>query len=230
MIRVFVGYDRRAGLLYDVFVHSVMRRSSVPVAFTPLNLQHLSPFLRRPLDPLQSTEFSFSRFLTPFLCGYQGWALFFDNDMLMLDDIAELWAMRDERYAVQVVKHEHRPREGHKFLGEVQTAYEKKNWSSLMLFNCAKCTALTPDYVSSASGLALHQFKWLGADSEIGEIPGRWNYLVDYDPAAPLSEISNLHYTLGGPYYHAYRDCGYADLWLAEREHLLQIEERKLQS
>ena len=30
-----------------------------------------------------------------------------------------------------------------------------------MLMNCRKCTTLTPDYVNKASGLELHQFKWL---------------------------------------------------------------------
>lgn len=229
MIRVFIGYDRRAGMIYDVFAHSVMRRSSAPVAFTPLYIDYLSQHLKREINPLQSTEFSFSRFLTPFLCDYQGWALFFDNDMIMLDDIAKLWALRDDRYAVQVVKHTHQPKEDTKFLGEVQTKYEKKNWSSVMLFNCAKCRTLTPEYVSQASGLELHQFKWLGSDAEIGEIPHRWNHLVDYDPTLPLSEVSNLHYTLGGPYYSEYIHCAYADTWLAERDHLLFMEERKLQ-
>lgn len=229
MIRLFIGYDRRAGMIYDVFAHSVMRHSSRPVSFVPLNIQYLSQFMQREINPLQSTEFSFSRFLTPFLCDYEGWALFFDNDMVMLDDIAKLWALRDDRYAVQVVKHTHQPKEDTKFLGEVQTKYEKKNWSSVMLFNCAKCRALTPEYVSKASGLELHQFKWLESDDQIGELPHRWNHLVDYDPQLPVDQVSNLHYTLGGPYYSAYRDCGYADLWLAERDHLLFMEERKLQ-
>lgn len=229
MIRVFIGYDRRAGMIYDVFAHSIMRRSSRPVALTPLYADYLSQFLQREINPLQSTEFSFSRFLTPRLCNYQGWALFFDNDMVMLDDIAKLWALRDDRYAVQVVKHSHQPKEATKFLGEKQTPYDKKNWSSVMMFNCARCTALTPEYVSRASGLELHQFKWLAGDHEIGEIPHRWNHLVDYDPTLPVSEVSNLHYTLGGPYYSAYTDCSYAKVWTDERDHLLHMEERKLQ-
>ena len=182
MIRVFIGYDRRAGMICDVFAHSIMRRSSKPVAITPLYIDYLSQYLKREINPLQSTEFSFSRFLTPFLCNFEGWALFFDNDMVMLDDIAKLWALRDDRYAVQVVKHTHQPREDMKFLGEVQTKYEKKNWSSVMLFNCAKCRTLTPEYVSKASGLELHQFKWLNDDDMIGALPDRWNHLVGYNP------------------------------------------------
>lgn len=230
MIRVFIGYDRRAGMIYDVFAHSVMRRSSQPVALTPLYIEYLSQFLKREINPLQSTEFSFSRFLAPYLCNFEGWALFFDNDMIMLDDIAKLWALRDDRYAVQVIKHSHQPKEATKFLGEAQTSYDKKNWSSVMMFNCAKCKTLTPDYVSKASGLELHQFKWLAGDHEIGELPHRWNHLVDYDPTLPVAEVSNLHYTLGGPYYSAYQQCSYADVWLTERDHLLHMEERKLQA
>ena len=101
-----------------------------------------------------------------------------DCDMLVLDDIAKLWAFRDDKYAVMCVKHEHEPKEEKKFLGTTQTRYEKKNWSSVMLFNCAKCTALTVDYVNTASGLELHRFNWLGSDDLIGEIPHQWNLLV----------------------------------------------------
>src|SRR6185503_17813923 len=155
----------------------------------------LASVFRRESNPLQSTQFSFSRFLVPFLCGYEGWALFTDCDMLVLDDIAKLWALRDERYAVQVVKHVHVPKEDVKFLGAVQTRYEKKNWSSVMLMNCAKCTALTPDYVNNASGLELHQFKWLAGDHLIGELPPRWNHLVGFDPPRPDAGL--VHFTTG---------------------------------
>jgi hypothetical protein len=170
---------------------------------------------------LQSSDFSFSRFLVPHLCDYRGWALFMDCDMLVLDDVATLWALRDEAFAVQCVKHDHVPAEATKFLGEAQTRYEKKNWSSVMLFNNAKCRALTPDYVNRASGLDLHRFQWLGNDDLIGVIPHRRNHLVDYDPSLPAAEISNLHYTTGGPYFPDYVTCGYADLWYAERERML---------
>ena len=84
-----------------------------------------------------------------------------------------------------------------------------------MLFNNAKCKALTPDYVNRASGLELHQFKWLENDGLIGELPNRWNHLVDYDQ--PKDDIALLHYTQGGPYFDAYRNCGYADVWNQEK-------------
>jgi hypothetical protein len=220
-IRVFIGYDTREAVAFSVLAYSIHARASAPVTVAPLMLSQLRGAMRRERHPLQSTDFSFSRFLVPSLAGFEGWALFMDCDMLMLDDIANLWALRDERYAVMVVKHSHLPRETKKFLNEPQSPYEKKNWSSVMLMNCAKCTALTEDYVNSATGLQLHRFEWLGDDALIGEIPHRWNYLVDYDPPAQKHELSNIHYTIGGPYIPGYETCSYADLWFAERERML---------
>lgn len=229
-VRVFIGYDRRVPVIFHVASHSIMVNSSVPVAITPLVIDHFEGILNREINPNQSTEFSFSRFLTPYLSGYQGWSLFMDNDMLFMDDIAKLWAARDDKYAIQVVKHDHQPKEQTKFLGERQTSYQKKNWSSVILFNNARCKALTPDYVSKASGLQLHQFKWLDSDDAIGEIEHRWNHLVDYDPELPAEQIANLHYTSGGPYFEETADCGYADLWIKAREDMLRVEARKLKA
>ena len=223
-VRVFIGFDSREEVALHVLSRSIWERASLPVSITPIRLSQLEGVFSRERDPLQSTEFSFSRFLTPWLCGYEGWALFTDCDMLMLDDIARLWAIRDERYAVMCVKHDHRPMEDTKFLGEVQTRYQKKNWSSVMLFDCAKCTALTPKYVNTASGLELHQFKWLGDDGLIGEIPDAWNHLVGYQE--PRDGMSLVHYTIGGPYFHEYADCEYATEWNREREGMLYCEQR----
>lgn len=221
MIRIFIGYDPREAVAYNVLAHSIQARASKPVAIAPLMLSQLGKVMWRERHNLQSTDFSFSRFLVPHLCAYGGWALFMDCDMLMLDDVAKLWALRDDRFAVMCVKHDHVPAETTKFLGETQTRYEKKNWSSVMLFNNSKCRALTPDYVNSASGLDLHRFNWLGDDKLIGEIAHRWNHLVDYDPTVPANEVSNLHFTTGGPYFPDYAACSYADLWFAERERML---------
>jgi lipopolysaccharide biosynthesis glycosyltransferase len=219
MIPIFIGYDPREAIAFSVLAHSIHARASEPVSITPLMLTQLKGVLTRERHPLQSTDFSFSRFLTPYLSGYSGWSLFMDCDMLVLDDIAALWAMRDERYAVMAVKHDHVPREATKFLGEPQTKYEKKNWSSVMLFNNARCKALTPDYVNTASGLELHQFKWLNDDALIGELPERWNHLVGYN--APRADAALVHYTLGGPYFAEYAGCEYADAWRHERDAML---------
>lgn len=221
MIKVFVGYDHREAVAFNVLSHSINRRSSQPVMVAPIMLSQLDGLMTRQRHPLQSTDFSFSRFLTPYLCDYEGWAVFMDCDMLMLDDIANLWALRDDNYAVMVVKHDHKPTEDTKFLNQAQTKYEKKNWSSVMLMNCAKCKALTVDYVNEASGLDLHRFHWLESDDLIGEIPHGWNHLVDYDPTIPADQVSNLHYTSGGPYFDDYKDCSYAAEWFAERDDML---------
>ena len=225
MIRVFIGYDPREAVAFSVLAHSIHERASEPVAIAPIRLSELSGIYRRARDPLQSTDFSFSRFLTPWLCDYRGWALFTDCDMLVLDDLARLWALRDERYAVQVVKHEHVPKEDVKFLGAKQTKYGKKNWSSVMLMNCERCTRLTPEYVNAASGLELHQFKWLDSEELIGALPSRWNHLVGYDP--PRRDAALVHFTIGGPYFEEYRDCEYAAEWFGERERMLRAEQRQ---
>jgi len=214
MIRIFIGYDSREAVAFSVLAFSIFSRASAPVSITPLAAASLRTVFWRERDPLQSTEFAFTRFLTPYLSGYEGWSLFLDCDMLVLDDLAELWRLRDERYAVQVVKHDHRPRETVKFLGQPQTAYAKKNWSSVMLMNNARLRALTPEYVNRASGLELHQFKWLGDERLIGELPRRWNHLVGYDP--PTESAALLHFTLGGPYFEDYADGEHSDLWRAE--------------
>lgn len=219
MIKVFVGYDRREPVLFSVLSHSIHTHASKPVLISPLLITELKNIYWRKLDPLQSTEFSFSRFLVPYLCGYEGWAIFVDNDMVVKSDINKLWEMRDDRYAVMCVKHSHNPKEILKFRNSVQTKYEKKNWSSMMLFNCAKCKGLSLDYVNSASGLELHQFKWLASESLIGELPKVWNHLVDYDDYDENACL--VHYTSGGPYFEEYRNCGYAEDWIKAREHMM---------
>ena len=225
MINVFIGYDPREAVAYSVLAHSIHARASQPVTIAPLMLSELGGILTRERHPLQSTDFSFSRFLTPFLSSYTGWSVFMDCDMLVLEDIARLFALRDERYAVMAVKHDHVPKEAKKFLDQPQTPYQKKNWSSVMLFNNAKCRALTSDYVNTASGLELHQFKWLADDELIGEIPARWNHLVGYNP--PRRDAALVHYTLGGPYFDEYRDCEYAQEWRNELRAMLGVEQRK---
>lgn len=224
VIRIFVGFDPRETVAWHVLVHSILARSSRPVSFVPLALRHLGGVMWRERSPLQSTDFSFSRFLVPYLSGYQGWSIFMDCDMLVLADIAELWGLRDERYAVMCVKHDHRPQEQTKFLDAVQTRYEKKNWSSVMLFNNERCRKLTPEYVNNASGLDLHQFRWLDREEEIGALPEEWNYLVGYSKKGKM--IKNVHFTLGGPYFWEFQDCEYSREWLIEKERMLAVDQR----
>ena len=226
MIRVFIGFDTVETVAFHVRAHSIHVRASEPVSVTPLMLSQLSDVMTRERHELQSTEFSFSRFLVPYLCDYEGWAVFMDCDMLVLDDMANLWKLRDDKFAVQVVKHDHVPKEATKVRGQPQSKYEKKNWSSVMLYNNAQCKALTPDFVNSASGLELHRFQWLESDDLIGEIPHRWNRLVGYDEAIPTKDVSNLHYTIGGPYFDDYADVDYAGEWFAERGAMLRCDQK----
>ena len=211
MINVFIGYDSKERVAYNVLSHSIIQKSTKPVAITPIALNNLKDDFVRERNALSSTEFSFSRFIIPHLMNYRGWALFMDCDMLMFEDIAELWRLRDDKYAVQVCKHDYVPKNTTKFLGQTQTAYPKKNWSSFMLMNCAKCSALTPDYVNSATGLELHQFKWLESDDLIGSLPLEWNWLVgEYEYK---DDVKNVHFTEGGPYFEQYKGCDYTIDW-----------------
>lgn len=214
MLNVFIGYDTRETIAWHVLAQSIISRSSEPVSVTPIMLSQLDGIFHRERNELQSTDFSFSRFLTPYLSNYKGWSLFLDCDMLVMEDIASLFDYVDEDYAVMCVKHNHIPKEETKFLGAPQTKYDKKNWSSVMLMNNEKCKALTPEYVSTASGLDLHQFKWLEDDGLIGELPPEWNHLVGYDDTILFPNL--VHYTIGGPYFDEYEDTEYADEWYEE--------------
>jgi len=225
-IPIFIGYDPRLRAAVNVLIDSLVQHSSRPLAITPIVARQMGPALWRRRGQDESTEFSISRFLVPYLMGYQGWALFMDGDMLARDDINELWDLRDDRHAVMVVQHDHRPSSPLKFGGARQSAYPRKNWSSLILFNCARCQALTPAYVNTASGLALHGFEWLAGEEEaIGALPGeRWNHLVDVQPEpqcrADRGGPALLHWTLGGPWFRDSRTAGgpLAAEWFAARD------------
>ena len=216
MINIFIGYDSKEKVAYNVLSHSIIQNSTKPVAITPIALNHLKDDFVRERNSLSSTEFSFSRFMIPHLMNYQGWALFMDCDMLMFEDVSKLWRMRDDSKAIQVCKHDYIPKEKTKFLGQPQTAYPKKNWSSFMLMNCNKCSSLTPDYVNRASGLELHQFKWLEGDHLIGDLPLEWNWLVgEYEHK---DDVNNVHFTKGGPWFDEYAKCDYSQDWFKNLE------------
>lgn len=222
MLGVFIGYDPKESVAFYTLAHSILRRSSTPVTIAPLMQSQLKGLYTRPRGPTESTEFSLTRFLVPHLAGYRGWSVFMDCDMLCRSDIAELAAQieRQPDKAVLVCKHDYVPKTERKFLDQVQTKYPRKNWSSLMLFNNERCRALTPDYVNSASGLELHRFEWID-DALIGALPLEWNWLVGEYDRRPDAKI--VHYTLGGPYFDATRDCDYAQEWFAEFESMRQV-------
>ena len=226
-VPIFIGYDPRERAATNVLIDSLYQFSSMPLAIMPIVTPQLEAqgLFKRERDPKQSTAFSFTRFLVPRLMNYQGWAIFMDCDMLARGDIAYLWNLRDDRYAVMCVQHDHVPAETVKFLGEVQSPYPKKNWSSLMLLNCSRCTALTVEYVNTASGLELHRFHWLAGDHEIGPLPPGWNHLVDVQDPALAKEAMLLHWTLGGPWFSEQRTMGgeLAAEWFASRDAAVKL-------
>lgn len=219
MIRVFIGYDPAETVAYHVLCHSILRRSSVPVSFTPINKRNIDEFNRGKEDG--STEFSFSRFLTPYLSGYTGQSIFMDCDMIVLCDIAELIEQCDLRHDVFVVKHDYTPKPGIKFLGNTQHVYPRKNWSSVMVFNNAfpGCKKLTPEVVNKESGAYLHQLKWC-RDERIGELGSEWNHLVGEYDENPGAKI--VHYTLGAPCFEGYENQEYAKEWFDEYHSMLE--------
>jgi len=183
-MRVFIGYDPRQPLAYTVCQSSIMRRASRPVAITPLVLKQL-PITRRGL-----TEYTYSRFLVPHLCGYEGAAVFLDADIILLDDIHKMADAADPTAPVSVVKNA-----------------RQFEWPSVMVFNNALCKELTPDYVQSKEPFS---FAW--AD-KIGELPSQWNHLVGYDPP---QDAKLVHYTQGIPCWPETKGCEYAAEWEAE--------------
>jgi hypothetical protein len=222
MLHVYIGYDSKESVAFYTLAHSILRRASVPVAIAPLMQSQLKGLYTRPRGPTESTEFSLTRFLVPALAGYRGWSVFMDCDMLCRADIGELQAHIDRQRdkAVLVCQHDYVPKTERKFLDQVQTKYPRKNWSSMMIFNNERCSALTADYVNSASGLDLHRFNWLD-ERLIGELPLEWNWLVgeyEYKPDAKI-----VHYTLGGPYFDDYRDCDYAAEWFSEFDSMRSV-------
>jgi hypothetical protein len=219
VFQVYIGYDPKEAVAYHTLAHSILRRSSIPVSIAPVMQSQLKGLYTRARGATESTEFSLTRFLVPALSAYRGWSLFMDCDMLCRADIAELaaYAERSADKAVLVCKHEYVPRTARKFLGQVQTKYERKNWSSVMLMNNALCATLTPDYVNTASGLELHRFAWT-EDAKIGALPLEWNWLVGEYAHNPAAKIA--HFTLGGPYFDEYRDCDYAAEWFEENRRM----------
>lgn len=223
VLRIFIGYDPREAVAYHVLSHSILSRATCPVAITPLVRTHLRGWYWRERGPQESTDFARSRFIVPALCGYQGHAVFMDCDMLCRVDIGQLWneILAQPDTAVLCCQHDYTPKMGTKFLGQQQTDYPRKNWSSFMVFNNAMCHALTPSYVNKATGLELHRFHWLGCDCRIGALPVDWNWLVGEYPSNPHAKI--LHFTRGGPWFEEFRTCDHAAEWFAEVEAMQAI-------
>jgi lipopolysaccharide biosynthesis glycosyltransferase len=210
MIRLMVGFDQRESVAFHTFVQSVINVTSVPVSVMPLVLSALPGYSETHTDG--SNTFIYSRFLTPYLAGFEGWAIFADGDMICREDLNSLWNLRDDQYAVMVAKHDYQTKAHQKYLGNKNENYPKKNWSSVILWNCShpKNKKLTPDFVMSKDGKFLHRFNWLN-DEDIGDIPKEWNWLTTEYP--DNREAKLLHYTLGTPCFADYKTCNMSEFW-----------------
>ena len=164
-LRIFVGWDSREDIAYQVCKRSIENHTSIPVDIRPIKQFELrgQGVYTRQRDQLSSTEFSFTRFLTPYLAGYTGWAVFVDCDFLFRGDIAGLLDYADGAKACFVVKHDYWPLETVKMDNQPQHRYPRKNWSSFMFINCAhpQVKILTPNVVNAHTGMYLHRFEWL---------------------------------------------------------------------
>jgi hypothetical protein len=223
-IPIYIGFDPREAAGLYVFMQSVIHRTSKPVAFVPLHRPMLAGF-----DGQRdgTNAFIYSRFLVPYLQNYAGWAIFADgSDMVCVDDIVNLWALRDERFAVQVVKHDYQTKNPRKYIGTPMEAdngsYPRKNWSSLVLWNCGHPSnrRLTPELVTESPGSFLHRFHWLN-DDQIGELPPEWNCLVGEQDTA---NASLLHHTLGIPGFNYYKHCDASEHWHRAYKQMLHVE------
>lgn len=213
VLNIYIGYDEVEIVAYHTLSQSIIKHASGPVRISPICSKHFSKFFNRPRDEKQSNDFSFTRFLVPYLNNYDGYAIFMDCDMMLKTDIFEVLNEIDPHSAISVVQHDYTPSDKVKYLNKVQYAYPRKNWSSFVVWNCSheKNRKLTPTFVESASGLELHRFTWL-LDTEIGDLDVGWNWLVG-DYINPPEDVKNVHWTIGGPYFQEYSDADYSDEW-----------------
>lgn len=223
-MKIFIGYDTRQDIAYQVCKHSILKRQPDAEVF-PLCQKDMreSKLYTRPIDPMSSTEFTFTRYLVPDFMGHDGWALFIDCDTIIMTDIKKLFDQADDKYAVMCVKHEYNLEKSIKMDGHMQLPYTRKNWSSVMLFNCSHPSndKLTKDLVndSSKGSLYFHQMQWL-KDEEIGALDHTWNYLNTVYDDLPNPNI--VHYTEGGPWFKRYRKCKLHEMWKKELFEMLE--------
>ena len=217
----FIGYDSKEDIAYRVCKQSLLKKTSIPIKVLSLKLYELvaKKFYYRTIDPLASTEFTYSRFLVPSLMNFKGWAVFCDCDFVFLDDVAKLFENLSEDKAIYCVQHDYTPNEKHKMDGQKQTIYPRKNWSSFIVYNCSHPSnlKLDIDLVNNETGSFLHQFKWL-QDSEIGSLDERWNWLEGWTSKHNNQKPYAVHYTRGGPWFSEWQDVEFADEWIKERD------------
>ena len=218
---IFIGYDPREAVNFHVCVNSILRHAREPVSIIPLYLPQL-PYRESHGDG--SNQFIYSRFLVPYLCGFNGWALYMDSDMIVKSDVCELFDLKNDWCDAMVVKHEYKTKHHSKYLGAKNEDYPRKNWSSLILWNCASYPnrILTSDFVAKQSGKFLHRFEWI-SDGRLGELGRQWNWLVGEYPHNAEAKI--LHYTLGSPAFSEYANCDHSTEWNAALAKMMHCEQ-----
>ena len=212
MIRVFIGYDDSEPAAYHTCVDSLIQHSSEPLQITPLALNNMAPFYRETHTD-GSNAFIYSRFLVPYMCGFNGFALYLDGDMVVTTDIGQLWDARNHYCAAQVVKHDdYKTKAQTKYLGNKNEDYPRKNWSSVILWNAGHYAhrRLTPETIARMTGAELHRFTWIPED-RLGSLNPKWNHLISEHESDDDAYL--YHYTLGLPAFWHYTACDHADVW-----------------
>ena len=234
-LKIFIGWDSREDIAYQVAKQSILDYASVPVEIIPLKQKQLKKdgLYWRDVDKLAATEFTYTRYLIPELTNFTGWALFIDCDFLFLDDVAKLFKLKDNNFAIMCAQHEYNPKEGIKMDGKRQMQYPRKNWSSMMLINCEHPSnkVLTKEFVNdpAKTGAFLHRFSWL-KNKEIGKVSHEWNWLVNWYQEPKDGKPKVLHYTEGGPWFSEYENCEYNTEWYKVAYRYQQTEAEKLRT
>lgn len=217
---VFIGYDPFEDAAAKMMVSSIRRHTSSNIIIVPIIRDYLLAYeiFKRALDPIGTTQFSITRFLVPYLMDFNGVGLFFDCDMLITRDIQEMFDLFDDKFAVQVPKHDYIPKTNLKMGGLPQTKYPRKQWSATVIYNCDHPSnlILSPKHIEDATPRYLHRFEWL-KDKEIGGLPLEFNFLVG-EQDVPDKLPFNVHHTLGTPLFREEQDVDYADFWKKEFE------------
>ena len=218
LLNIFVGFDQKEAIAYHTFVQSLIENSTIPLSITPLAENNLDHYTEKHTDG--TNQFTYSRFLIPYLMNFKGCAIFADGDMVCLSDIKTLKSYFDPNKAVTVVKHDYKTKHKTKYFGQKNEDYPRKNWSSVIIWNCEhpKNKILTPSFISQKEGSFLHRFKWLD-DREIGELPKTWNWLaMEYEDN---EEFNLIHYTIGTPCFKEYSNKTLSKFWKRSYKNLL---------